>query len=100
MTGGRAGGWFDVILAADMAVGVPPLLGGLVLVLAAAAVPLARMAHQSLNASTASAPVWVSVPFAVVGFVVAWRKPGNPLGWIILGGWPSSCSARTPVTTR
>jgi hypothetical protein len=21
----------------------------------------------------------------VVGFVVAWRKPGNPLGWIMLG---------------
>jgi hypothetical protein len=62
------------------------VLGGLVLVLAAAAVPLARLAHQSLNASTASAPVWVSVPFALVGFVVAWRKPGNPLGWIILGG--------------
>ena len=20
--------------------------------------------------------------FAVVGFVVAWRKPGNPLGWL------------------
>jgi hypothetical protein len=61
-------------------------LGGLVLVLAAADVPLARLAHQSLNAGTGSAPVWVSVPFAVVGFVLAWRKPGNPLGWIILGG--------------
>ena len=30
-------------------------------------------------------PVWVSAPFAVVGFVLAWRKPGNPLGWIMLG---------------
>ena len=61
------------------------VLGGLVLVLAAAAVPLARLAHQSLNAATASAPVWVTVPGAVGGFVVAWRKPGNPLGWIFLG---------------
>jgi hypothetical protein len=61
-------------------------LGGLVLILAAADLPLARLAHQSLNANTGSAPVWVSVPFAVVGFVVAWRKPGNPLGWILLGG--------------
>jgi len=59
-------------------------LGGLVLVLAAAAVPLARLAHQSLNASTGSTPVWVTAPAAVVGFVVAWRKPGNLLGWIIL----------------
>ena len=60
------------------------VLGGLVLVLAAAAVPLARLAHQSLNASSGSTPVWVTAPAAVVGFVVAWRKPGNPLGWIIL----------------
>jgi hypothetical protein len=61
------------------------VLGGLVLVLAAAAVPLARLAHQSLNAATATAPVWVTAPGAVAGFVVAWRKPGNPLGWIFLG---------------
>jgi hypothetical protein len=61
------------------------VLGGMVLVLAAAAVPLARLAHQSLNAAGASVPVWVEVPAAVGGFVVAWRKPGNPLGWIFLG---------------
>ncbi len=61
------------------------MLGGLVLVLATAAVPLARLAHQSLNAATASAPVWVTAPGAVVAFVVAWRRPGNPLGWIFLG---------------
>jgi len=60
------------------------VLGGLVLVLAVAAVPLARLAHQSLNAATSSVPVWVEVPAAVGGFVVAWRKPGNPLGWLIL----------------
>ena len=61
------------------------VLGGLVLVLAVAAVPLARLAHQSLNAATGSVPVWVEIPAAVGGFVVAWRKPGNPLGWIFLG---------------
>jgi hypothetical protein len=61
------------------------VLGGLLLVLAAAAVPLARLAHQSLNATTGSLPVWATAPFAVVGLVLAWRKPGNPLGWIILG---------------
>jgi hypothetical protein len=29
--------------------------------------------------------VWISAGFGVVGFVVAWRKPRNPLGWAILG---------------
>jgi len=61
------------------------VLGGVTLALMIAGVPLAGLAHQSLNASGGSLPVWVSAPFAVVGFVVAWRKPGNPLGWIILG---------------
>jgi len=60
------------------------VLGGLAVILAAAAEPLARLAHQSLNASTGSTPVWVTAPAAVVGFVVAWRKPGNSLGWLIL----------------
>jgi signal transduction histidine kinase len=61
------------------------VLGGLVLALMIADIPLAGLAHQSLNAIGGSVPVWVSAPFALVGFVVAWRKPGNPLGWIILG---------------
>ena len=61
------------------------VLGGVVLALTAVAVPLAGLAHQSLNASRGSVPVWVSAPFAVVGLVLAWRKPGNPLGWIMLG---------------
>ena len=60
------------------------VLGGLVLVLAVAYVPLARLSHQSLNATTASIPVWVTAPGAVGAFVVAWRKPGNPLGWLLL----------------
>ncbi len=62
------------------------VVGGLLVVLSIADVPLARLAHQSVNASGGSLPVWVIAPFAVVGFVVAWRKPGNPLGWIMLGG--------------
>jgi hypothetical protein len=60
------------------------VLGGLVLVLAVAAVPLARLAHQSVIAATASTPVWATAPGAVAGFVVAWRRPGNPLGWLFL----------------
>jgi hypothetical protein len=57
----------------------------LVLALTIAAVPLASLARQSLNASSGSLPVWITAPFAIVGLVVAWRKPGNPLGWIMLG---------------
>ena len=58
--------------------------GGLVLALVVVDVPLARLAHQSLNASGGSSPVWYSAALGVVGFVVASRKPGNPLGWIML----------------
>ena len=60
------------------------VLGGLALALMIADVPLSGLAHQSLAFTGGSVPVWISGPFAVAGFVVAWRKPGNPLGWIIL----------------
>jgi hypothetical protein len=61
------------------------ILGGLVLAAVIADVPLAGLARQSVDASGGSLPVWISAGFGVVGFVVAWRKPGNPLGWAILG---------------
>ena len=60
------------------------VLGGLLLALAIVDVPLSRLAHQSLNASGGSVPVWVSAAYGLVGVVVAWRKPGNPLGWVFL----------------
>jgi hypothetical protein len=60
------------------------VLAGLLAVLAIAAVPLAALARQSLNASGGSVPVWISAAFGLTGFVVAWRKPGNPIGWVIL----------------
>jgi hypothetical protein len=62
------------------------VVGGLVLALVIADVPLARMAHQSLNADGGSSPFWFSAALGVVGFVVASRSPRNPLGWILLGG--------------
>jgi hypothetical protein len=60
------------------------VLGGAVVVLMAAEPPLASLAHQGLLSSGGSVPLPYSAIFAVVGFVVAWRKPGNPLGWLIL----------------
>jgi hypothetical protein len=62
------------------------VIGVVALVLFIAAVPLAGLAHQSLNASGGSLPVWVTAPFAVVGLVLAWRRPANPVGWIMLAG--------------
>jgi hypothetical protein len=64
--------------------GIAVVLGGLVLALVLAGAPLADLAHQSLNAEDGSVPVWVSAGFGVLGFVVAWRRPCNPLGWLIL----------------
>jgi hypothetical protein len=60
------------------------VIGGVTLALTIADVPLAALAHQSLNASGGSVPVWFSAVFAIVGPVVAWRKPRNPIGWILL----------------
>jgi hypothetical protein len=69
------------------------VLGGLLLALAIAAVPLSRLAHQSLNASGGSVPVWISAAYGLVGVIVAWRKPGNPLGWVfLLGGFLTALS--------
>jgi hypothetical protein len=51
--------------------------------LIAAGVPLAILARDSL-VSSAGASIVFGVPCAVVGFVVAWRKPRNPLGWFMI----------------
>jgi hypothetical protein len=60
------------------------VLGIVVLALMIAEPPLSGLARQSVNASGGSVPVWYSAAFGAVGFVVAWRKPHNPLGWIML----------------
>ena len=62
------------------------VIGVMLLAVFIAAVPLAGLADQSLYADSGSLPVWVTAPFAVVGLVLAWRRPANPVGWIMLGG--------------
>jgi hypothetical protein len=61
------------------------VLGGLILALAAAQWPFAGLAHLDVNSGTGGPEWWDFAPFGVAGFVVAWRKPGNPLGWCLLG---------------
>jgi hypothetical protein len=61
------------------------VLAIVVLALLAAGWPLARLAHLSVNDSTGVVPWWLFTPFGIVGFVVAWRKPRNPLGWCLAG---------------
>jgi hypothetical protein len=59
------------------------LLGGLVLALVAALFPLGILARQSGGSGGGS--IVLGPVFGVVGFVVAWRRPRNPLGWLMLG---------------
>ena len=61
------------------------VLAGIVLASAIAEWPLAGLARQSVNAYGGGAPFWEFAPFAVVGVIVAWWRPRNPLGWILVG---------------
>ena len=61
------------------------VLGGLALALTAVQWPLAGLAHLSVNAGTGGAQWWVFTPLGVVGLIVAWRRPANPLGWCFIG---------------
>ena len=60
------------------------VLGGLVLALVVAGLPLSAMAHQ-LSVSGYGPDVRVLVG-AAVGVVVAWHQPRNPVGWLWLAG--------------
>jgi hypothetical protein len=78
ITGTTAGGRGRVPLVAAAT------LGGLMLVSAAIQVPFSRLAHQSLLTGGGSLPSPFTLAYGAVGFVVAWRKPANPLGWLLL----------------
>jgi hypothetical protein len=60
------------------------ILGGLTFALGAAYWVIAVLVHQSgLGSGAGSAGLAVSC--GVVGVVVAWHQPRNPMGWILLG---------------
>jgi hypothetical protein len=59
------------------------VLGGLVLALFIAA-PLLSVSARTWSASDAG-PVAELVALCIVGAVIAWHRPANPLGWILLG---------------
>ncbi len=57
--------------------------GLLIVLLASAAAPLAVAGHQN-PVTTATGLLAVTLPFAAVGLFVAWRRPANPVGWLML----------------
>jgi hypothetical protein len=58
------------------------VLGVLIVLLAAAVIPLTVLAHQPVAGNAAQ--LLVGVPMGVVGFIVARRQPRNPIGWLLL----------------
>jgi hypothetical protein len=58
-------------------------LAGLTLLLAAALIPLSLATHQNPLA-TGGANIVIALAFAGVGLVVAWHRPRNPIGWLML----------------
>ncbi len=63
--------------------GTALILGAVVLALIVAMIPVGLTARAS--ASAGNGGLWLGPVFGVVGFLVAWRRPGNPLGWLLLG---------------
>ena len=61
------------------------IIGGLALAVTVAQFPLASLARQSVLASGGSLPFPFTLAYGVVGLLVAWRKPGNVIGWLMLG---------------
>jgi hypothetical protein len=59
-------------------------LAGLAALLAAALVPISVAARQNPLAQGNGATVIVAGCFVVVGLVVAWHRPQNPMGWLML----------------
>jgi hypothetical protein len=59
-------------------------LGFLALALAIVDVPLARLGRTSMSNATGSIPVWFTAVYVALGLIIAWRRPRNVLGWILI----------------
>ena len=57
-------------------------LAVLVLLLAAAVIPLALAARQGVLYNVGQVATFL--PIAAVGFMVAWHRPRNPIGWLLI----------------
>jgi hypothetical protein len=58
-------------------------LAGLTVLLAVALVPLSLAARQN-PLTTGGTNIVIGLSFGVVGLVVAWHRPRNPIGWLML----------------
>jgi hypothetical protein len=58
-------------------------LFGLTVLLTVALVPLSFAARQN-PVATGGANVVIALSFAAVGLIVAWHRPANPIGWLML----------------
>jgi hypothetical protein len=61
------------------------VVGAIVFVLLAAFPLILSLAHE-LSLGSYGAPYAIYISFAVVGFLIARRRPGNPIGWLMLAG--------------
>ena len=59
------------------------MLFGLTVLLTVALVPLSFAARQN-PVATGGANVVIALSFAAVGLIVAWHRPANPIGWLML----------------
>jgi hypothetical protein len=59
-------------------------LFGLALTLGAASLPLAGLARQTAGAANDVAEALLTLAMAGVGLLVAWHRPRNPIGWVLL----------------
>jgi hypothetical protein len=59
------------------------VVGVLILVMLAGVAVLSSAAHQFRPSDLGQVGLWLS--FGLVGVVVAWHQPRNPMGWVLLG---------------
>jgi hypothetical protein len=62
--------------------GAATALAVLIVLLAAAVIPLSVLARQ--NVLTNATQLGFGLPIGLVGFIITRRQPGNPIGWLLL----------------